>query len=459
MQRIEKCITLKKELDALRPLKKADELRIMQKFRLDWNFHSNNIEGNTLTYGETKSLLLHNITAQGKPLRDHLEITGHNDAIEWILSVVKGDRPLSERFIRELHQLILKAPYEVDAITPSGKPTKKTVKVGTYKTTPNHVKTATGAIMHFATPEETPAKMQGLIDWYQSKAAQSESNPILLATQFHYKYIRIHPFDDGNGRTARILMNFILMKFGYPPVIIKTEDKQNYFAALQQADAGNITPFVKYIAQNLIDSLELIIKGAKGETIEEADDIDKEIALIEQQLKDADKKILKTKNKKTLLDFGTKTLPTITQRFITLNQKLSKFYTKQTYKIIYHKKIDSNDNAFRASLEEMPLELSGLEKQLSIALNAALECLLLKKKNYFIALECKHINFNNKAIKPFDYPHRIEIAFDHSHYIIANDAGNKQTTLYHENIPTEELDTFLKQDIQTHLRYIKKKLL
>lgn len=285
MEAIVQALALKEQLDTLRPIDVEQEKRIMQKFRLDWNYHSNHLEGNSLNYGETKALLLFGITAQGKPLKDHFEITGHNEAIDWVIDMVKGNRSLTENFVRELHQLLLKEPYEVDAITPEGKPTKKKIAVGQYKTMPNHVKTVTGEMFYFATPEETPAKMHDLLVWYNEKVTQKDFNPILIAAEFHYKFIRIHPFDDGNGRTARILMNFILMQFHYPPVIVKTEDKANYFAALQLADVGNIEAFIEYIAQNLVRSLEIMISGANGENIEDDDDIDKEIALLEQRLK------------------------------------------------------------------------------------------------------------------------------------------------------------------------------
>jgi len=275
---------LKQQLDALRPIDREQENKIMQKFRLDWNYHSNNLEGNSLTYGETKALLFFGVTAQGKPLKDHFEVTGHNEAINMVIDVVNGDYPLTQNFIRELHTLLLKESYQVDAQTPEGNPTKKWVKVGEYKSSPNHVKTKTGEMFYFATPEETPSKMADLIDWYNNRIEAADLNPILLAAEFHYKFIRIHPFDDGNGRTARILMNFILMKFGYPPVIIKTEDKQNYFAALRLADVGEIEAFVNYIAINLVRSLEIMLAGARGKSIEEPDDIDKEIALLEKRL-------------------------------------------------------------------------------------------------------------------------------------------------------------------------------
>ncbi|MEO1627133.1 MAG: Fic family protein, partial [Bacteroidota bacterium] len=178
MNQIQQAVELKKELDQERPLSAETEARIMQKFRLEWNYHSNHIEGNSLTYGETKALILFGITAQGKPLKDHFEITGHDEAIKWILEVIKQDRPLTETFIRELHTLILKEPYQSKAITPDGQPTTKRINVGRYKETPNHVKTVTGEIFRFATPEETPAKMKDLLEWYAKQQDSADFNPI-----------------------------------------------------------------------------------------------------------------------------------------------------------------------------------------------------------------------------------------------------------------------------------------
>ncbi|MCB9202569.1 MAG: Fic family protein [Flavobacteriales bacterium] len=269
MNIIDKAIQLKKELDSFRPISQELEQRMMQKFRLDWNYHSNHIEGNSLNYGETKALLLFGVTAQGKPLKDHLEITGHNEAINWIIDIVKHNEPLTENFIRQLHTLLLKERYQVDAITSDGKPTKKWIEVGKYKSSPNHVRTKIGELFYFATPEETPAKMKDLLEWYSQSIQNDEINPIILATEFHYKFIRIHPFDDGNGRTARILMNFILMSYGFPPVVIKTEDKENYFRVLQLADAGNLEPFIDYIVENLTNSLEFMIKSIKEQSLDD----------------------------------------------------------------------------------------------------------------------------------------------------------------------------------------------
>lgn len=269
---------LKSEINALRPLDRDTEGRIQQKFRLDWNYHSNNIEGNSLTFGETKSFLLHGITAAGKPLKDHLDIKGHNEAILMLDDIVKSERELNESFIRELHQLILHEPYNKPAVTEDGKPTTRRVSVGKYKSQPNHVITQTGETFYFANPEETPALMHDLMRWY-SQSLESDMHAVELAALLHYRFIRIHPFDDGNGRVSRILMNLVLMKSGFPPVIIRTQKKDDYYRALRQADGGDTGFFVDYIARLQIDSLELYMKGAKGERIEEDDDIDKEIAL------------------------------------------------------------------------------------------------------------------------------------------------------------------------------------
>ncbi len=202
-----------------------------------------------------------------------------------------------------MHTLILKESYEVDAITPEGKTTKKRIKVGDYKKTPNHVKTITGEVFRFATPEETPAMMRDLLDWEKNKVNTENFYPILTAIEFHYRFIRIHPFDDGNGRTARILMNFILMRAGYPPVIIRTNEKEKYYAALRQADAGLMTPFIEFINENLITSLDLMIKGAKGENIDDDNDLDKELILLEQKLKEKGSKyeVVKTAKSMTTL--------------------------------------------------------------------------------------------------------------------------------------------------------------
>jgi Fic family protein len=292
---LEKIDHLKHELDTLRPLTPEQEGRVMQKFRLDWNYHSNAIEGNSLTYGETIAFLMEGLTAKGKPFKDHLDIRGHNEAIDFLMDLVKNRQHLSEKIIRELHQMILVEPYITPAQTPEGQRVEKKVTLGAYKSMPNHVRTPTGEIHYYATPEETPAKMSDLMAWLREHQEAEDLPPLLLAAVFHYRFVAIHPFDDGNGRMSRLLMNLLLMQYGYPPVVIKQQDRQAYYYALRQADAGDLEAFSQFIGENLVHSLEVYLRGARGESIEEGDDLDKEIALLKMSLGASEETIPKSK--------------------------------------------------------------------------------------------------------------------------------------------------------------------
>ena len=211
---------LKEELDAQRPLPPDVLAQVEQKLRLEANYNSNAIEGNTLTYGETRSLILHGLTAQGKPLRDHLDIEGHDTAVKAIEDAISDDRELNEVFIRNLHRILLKEPYEKEAKTPEGQRVVRIISIGDYKTTPNNVRTSTGETYYFTPPDQVKSAMTDLIDWYRTKERERE-HPIIIAATFHYRFVRIHPFDDGNGRMARLLMNMILIKHGYTVSLIR----------------------------------------------------------------------------------------------------------------------------------------------------------------------------------------------------------------------------------------------
>ena len=165
--------TLKTEIDNLRPLKPEDERRIMQKFRLDWNYHSNAIEGNSLTLGETRAFLLEGLTANGKPLKDHLDIKGHDDLITFLELFIHKKDILTEAAIREMHKILLKELYETDAITPDGRNIKRKVQLGTYKTEPNFVRMNTGEIHKYVLPEDVPPKWQSLSNGIDNKTPKT----------------------------------------------------------------------------------------------------------------------------------------------------------------------------------------------------------------------------------------------------------------------------------------------
>lgn len=442
MHHIEKALELKNELDSYRPLSKEDESRIFQKFKLDWNYHSNHLEGNTLTYGETKALILYGITAQGKPLRDHFEISGHNEAILWIMDIIHQNRPLTEGFIRELHTLILKESYSVNAVTPDGKPTSKKIAIGEYKSMPNHVETETGEIVRFASPEETPAKMRELVDWYRSIIDKNTFNPILVAAEFHYRFIKIHPFDDGNGRTARILMNFILIQNGYPPVIIKTDDKENYFSALRQADAGLITEFIDYIAKNLINSLEIMIRGAQGENIDEPDDIEKEIFLLEQRLKTISKSAEVTKNTEALINIYKNSVSDLYTKFISKCSLFNKLYVSNNIKLY----IDNVEHPFSQK------DFLAFQPEAHI-----------NEKIFSLKITFSHLTFKQRGFDEFNHHSSIVFDFKTTHYKVSNeynsyDLYTKFEKLYNEQLSQNEINTLINNGLKKHKSFIEQEL-
>lgn len=279
---IETVNALKSELDKLSPIQSDHEKRLKKKFRLEFNYNSNHLEGNTLTYGQTQLLLLFDKSSGDVSVSDIEEMKAHDVALSQIEEMANdNERPLTEIFIKELNETILVKPFWKEAITPDGMATRKRIEIGQYKSMPNSVKLKNGNIHEYASPEETPALMGNLLDWYHKN--EKTLHPVQLAAEFHYRFVCIHPFDDGNGRVARLLLNYILLKNNYPPVIIKSEDKENYLTALQKADIGDISALIEYIEKQAIWSLDLSIKAAKGEDIDELGDIEKEIEILKRE--------------------------------------------------------------------------------------------------------------------------------------------------------------------------------
>jgi Fic family protein len=206
---------LKKELDSLMPMSKEQEEGLEKKFRLEFNFHSNHIEGNTLTYGETELLLIFDETRGSHTHRDYEEMKASDVALEMIKEQAKDtSHPLTEMFIKNLNQVLLVRPYWKDAITPEGVETKRKILIGEYKKFPNTVRLTNGEIFNYASPSETPGLMGALIEWLRQEEEKKELHPVEIAALLHYKFVSIHPFDDGNGRISRLLMNYILYKTG-----------------------------------------------------------------------------------------------------------------------------------------------------------------------------------------------------------------------------------------------------
>lgn len=279
--------TLFKEWQSLQPVKEEYQQRLDQKFMLEFNYNSNHIEGNTLTYGQTEMLLMFGKVVEEANMKDLEEMKASNVGLKMVKEMaIDKEQPLTEYFIRTLHKTLLREDYTVYRQLPDGTSTSYVVHAGQYKTRPNSVITATGERFEYASPEETPALMTDLLQWYNQAEKEGTMTPIELASLFHYRYIRIHPFEDGNGRISRLMVNYILYRHGYPMIVVKSKDKNNYLTVLNKCDVAvgpvpsdgahaelsQIAPFVEYMSKCLMRSLEISIKGAKGESIEEADD-------------------------------------------------------------------------------------------------------------------------------------------------------------------------------------------
>ena len=337
---LHKADTLREALDQLRPIPEDRMHRIMQKLRMEWNFHSNSIEGNTLTMTETRALIQFGITAKGKPLRDHLEMQGHDKALKKLEQIVHRDLRITESLIKEFHKLILVEPFDSEA----------EINPGEYKTLSNYLYSPQGERIDFEPPEEVPRLLNELINWTNNHLFPEELgrhsrkkyslHPILVACIFHLRFIRIHPFGDGNGRLARILMNLILMIKGYIPAIIRQESRQVYFNALSaclevgfeseksqffsetrrlfeehtlrygqekqrsitkkgafaaqrlaskqalyQSSEEDISTLASFVLESVIRSMEIALRGARGESVEEPEDWIKKASVLKRKLK------------------------------------------------------------------------------------------------------------------------------------------------------------------------------
>lgn len=222
---------------SLQPLDDKAKHRLGMKFSVEYNYNSNHIEGNTLTYGQTELLLLFGkVNGEGN-LKDFIDMKASNVGLKMMTEEAMTSRlPLTQNFIRQLHKTILREDYTVYRILPDGVQTSYVIHAGQYKTRPNSVITRYGDRFDYASPEETPALMNDLVDWYNDAERKGDMSPVELAALFHYRYIRIHPFEDGNGRIARLMVNYILARHNWPMIVVRSRMKNKYLDALHQSD-------------------------------------------------------------------------------------------------------------------------------------------------------------------------------------------------------------------------------
>jgi len=241
-----------KELDELK--QKLNNLRhlqgekVAQAFDIEYTYESNKIEGNTLTLQETALVVEKGLTIGGKSLNEHLEAINHAHAIEYIKELAKEKQTLTEKDLLQIHRLILQGINNENA--------------GTYR----NVQVLISGAKHIPPQPYLVAKeMESLFLWYDEN--RQKLHPIELSAEMHERLVTIHPFIDGNGRTARLLMNLILLQNGFPIAILKgdADSRLKYYKALETAQTQNDKqPFLDLIKENVKETMQRIIKTVQG---------------------------------------------------------------------------------------------------------------------------------------------------------------------------------------------------
>ena len=230
-------------LDSLRPLPADAVKRLHEEMRLLHTYHSNAIEGNTLSLSETKLVLETGITIGGKTLAEHIEATNNAKAFDLVRGIAREGRAIDHVTIQEVHEVVTAGILE-DA--------------GRYRT---HNVRITGAAK---TPPDW-SKVVGSMDELIREVAKNKMHPVDAAAFLHHRFVEIHPFADGNGRVARLLSNLYLIAKGYPPVVVRTEDRARYYRFLRSADAGDLVPFTNFIAKAVDEGLTLYLSVFGGD--------------------------------------------------------------------------------------------------------------------------------------------------------------------------------------------------
>src|SRR3989338_4816059 len=236
----------KQQLDLAGPLPPELIKNLDEWYKVELTYTSNAIEGNTLSRAETALVIEKGITVEGKTIKEHLEAINHARSFEFIKSLTAKKREkLTESDILDIHRIILSKIDEANA--------------GRYRSVPVRI---AGSNVIMPNPLKVTELMNKFIVFINSV---KEIHPVTMASKAHYKLVSIHPFVDGNGRTARLLMNLLLMQQGYPPAVIRKEDRQRYINSIEKAQlGGSLDDFFTLMEKAVERSLDIYLEGAKG---------------------------------------------------------------------------------------------------------------------------------------------------------------------------------------------------
>ena len=232
-----------KRLNSLRPLPEPTLKSLKDKFEIDMTYNSNAIEGNRLTLRETWLVVRKGITIGGKSLEEHLEAKNHVEALELVFKIADAKKTVGESDILELHKLVL------DKIEPENAGAYRQVQV--FISGSAHTPPAAGKV---------PELMKDAIKELNGK--QGGTQAVVSASKAHHLIAGIHPFVDGNGRMARLLLNLRLMRSGIPPIVLKKSERRSYYSALEKADDGDLYPITAMIAKKVEEMLEAYLAAA-----------------------------------------------------------------------------------------------------------------------------------------------------------------------------------------------------
>lgn len=236
-------------LESYKPFRNELTKNLVEWFRVELTYTSNAIEGNTLTRQETAMVVEEGLTVQGKSLTEHQEAINHAEAFDFIQTLVSKKRQeLTARDILDIHSIILNKIDEINK--------------GRYRNVAVRLR---GSETVLPNPVKVPELMEEFISWLQS---ETKDNPIKVANDAHFKLVSIHPFVDGNGRTARLLMNLILMQEGFPPAIIRKEDRNIYINSLEKGQTKNdLTDYYNLMFEAVDRSLDIYLESVEPERI------------------------------------------------------------------------------------------------------------------------------------------------------------------------------------------------
>ena len=237
----ERIVSKKQELDSQRPLPVDRIGKLREALEIEYTYHSNAIEGNRLTYRETQLVIREGVTIGGKSVRDHLEARNHPRAISYVESL--KDRDLMENDVLALYGIIFSGILE---------------NAGSFRKSQVFIE---GSDYLPPPAFEVPVLIKELLEWLRKNP--EELRPVEVAAVFHHRFVSVHPFDDGNGRVARLLMNLLLIKQGYPFTVVRNYDRRRYYDTLKKADAGVLAPFVNFLGRCVEESLDLYLSAVE----------------------------------------------------------------------------------------------------------------------------------------------------------------------------------------------------